>query len=69
MLWHCIKTIWNDTSAETTVRGFSKYCVLIQMDITEDNVLQDEGHEDNSSSADESVGSDYLTLNIPRGVL
>jgi hypothetical protein len=28
------------------------------MDVTDDNVLQDEGHEENSSSTDESVGSD-----------
>jgi hypothetical protein len=31
------------------------------MDVTDDNVLQDEGHEENSSSTNESVGSDYLT--------
>ena len=61
MLGHCIKTVWYDMSAEPTVRRFSKYCVLIQMDVTEDNVLQDEGHEENSSSTDERVGNDYLT--------
>jgi hypothetical protein len=30
------------------------------MDVTEENVLQDESHEENSSFTDESVGSDYL---------
>jgi hypothetical protein len=30
------------------------------MDVTDNNVLLDEGHEENSSS-NESVGSDYLT--------
>jgi hypothetical protein len=61
MLGHRIKTVWYDMSAKPTVRRFSKYCVSIQMDVTEDNVLQDESHEENSSSTDESVGNDYLT--------
>jgi hypothetical protein len=61
MLGHCIKIVLNDTSSEPTVRQFSKCCVLIHMDISEEKVLQDESHEENSSSTNESVGSDYST--------
>ena len=64
MLVHCIKTVWNDTSSEPNIRRFRKYCVSIQTDVTEDNVLQDEGHEENFSPTDESVGSDYLTQRV-----
>jgi len=40
--------------------GCSECTVLIQMDVTEDNVLQDEGHEGNPSYTDDSGGNDYL---------
>jgi hypothetical protein len=51
-------TAWDDTSPESIVKGFKNCCVPNNMNGTEDDVLWEEDHEENSSSSDESVDSD-----------
>jgi hypothetical protein len=50
-------TAWDDISPESIIRGFKKCCVSNDMNGTEDDVLWEEDHEENSSSY-ESVDSD-----------
>jgi hypothetical protein len=54
------KTAWDDISPESILKGFKKCCVSNDMNGTEDDVLWEEDHEENSSS-DESVDSEKLT--------
>jgi hypothetical protein len=58
LLGQWIKTAWDDISPESIVRGFKKCCVSNDMNGTEDHVLWEEDHEENSSSGYESVDSD-----------
>jgi hypothetical protein len=53
-----IKSAWDDISPESIVKGFKKCCVSNDMNATEDDVLLEEDHEENSPSSDESVDSD-----------
>jgi hypothetical protein len=56
--WAVIKTAWDDISPDSIIKGFKKCCVSNSMNGTEDDVLWEEDHEENSSSSDESVDSD-----------
>jgi hypothetical protein len=53
-----IKTAWDDISPESIVKGFKKCYMSNDMNGTEDDVLWEDDHEENSSSSDESAGSD-----------
>jgi hypothetical protein len=44
-----IKTAWDDMSPEPIVKGFKKCCMSNNMNGTDDDVLWEEGHEENSS--------------------
>jgi hypothetical protein len=58
LLGQWIKTAWDNISPESIIKGFEKCCVSNDMNGTEDDVLWEEDHEENSSSSDESVDSD-----------
>jgi len=53
-----IKTAWNDISSQSIIQGFKKRCMSNDMNGTEDGILWEKDHEENSSSSGQSVGSD-----------
>jgi hypothetical protein len=61
LLGQWIKTVWDDISPESIVMGLKKCCVSNDMNGTEDDVLWEEDHEENSSSSYESDDSLQLT--------
>jgi hypothetical protein len=58
LLGQWTETAWDDISPESNVKWFRKFCVSNNMNGTEDDVLWNENHEENSSSKDGCVDSD-----------
>jgi hypothetical protein len=48
-------------SPESIIKGFKKCCVSNDMNGTQDDVIWEEDHEENSSCSDESDHSDKFT--------